>query len=71
MARVSGEGAPTMWFYIFLLVLALVFVVWVSRTNLFRHWRAHNSDPGQQGTGHGLGEYPYSVFDDRRGDDTG
>jgi hypothetical protein len=38
-----------MWFYIFLLVFALLFVVWVSRTNLFRHWRAHNSDPGQQG----------------------
>ena len=51
MARVSGEGASTMWFYIFLLVLAVLFVVWcVTRTNLFRHWHAHNSHPGQQGT---------------------
>jgi hypothetical protein len=37
-----------MWFYSFLLVLAVLFVVWVSRSNLFRHWRAHKSDPGQQ-----------------------
>jgi hypothetical protein len=52
VASLGGRG-PTMWFYIFLLVLAVLFVVGVSRSNLFRHWRAHKSDPGQQGTGRG------------------
>jgi protein-S-isoprenylcysteine O-methyltransferase Ste14 len=42
-----------MWFYISLLVLAILFIVWVSRTNLFRHWRANKTDPGQKGTGRG------------------
>ena len=46
-----------MWFYISLLVLAALVVVWVSRTNLFRHWRASNIDPGQRGTGRAVGDY--------------
>ena len=55
-----------MWFYVFLLVLAVLFVVWVSRTNLFHHWRAHHSDPGQQGTGRGAVGGP-GVYVERRG----
>jgi hypothetical protein len=39
-----------MWLYILLAVLAVLIVVWVSRTNLFRHWRAHSSDAGQRNT---------------------
>ena len=42
-----------MWFYIFLAVLAILVVVWVTRTNLFRHWRAHHNDPGQRRTSAG------------------
>jgi hypothetical protein len=42
-----------MWFYISLLVLAVLFIVWVSRTNLFRYWRKNRTDPGQEGTGRG------------------
>ena len=42
-----------MWFYIFLAALAILLVVWIIRTNLFRHWRKHSSDPGQEGTGRG------------------
>ena len=36
-----------MWFYVFPLVLAVLFVIWISRTNLFRHWRRGN-DPAQR-----------------------
>ena len=57
-----------MWFYIFLLVLAVLFVVWVSRTNLFRHWRGHNSDPGQRGTGRAVGDYRDPDLERRDGD---
>jgi hypothetical protein len=47
-----------MWFYVFLLVLAVLFVFCVSRTNLYRNWRVHGKDPqlpenhrgGQSGT---------------------
>jgi hypothetical protein len=42
-----------MLFYVFLLVIAVLFVVWLSRTNLYRHWRSHSRDPGQQGTDRG------------------
>ena len=56
-----------MWFYIFLLVLAVLFVVGVSRTNLFRHWRSHNSDPGQQGTSR-IGDYRDPNLERRDGD---
>jgi protein-S-isoprenylcysteine O-methyltransferase Ste14 len=37
-----------MWFYIVLAALAILFVVWVTRSNLFHHWRAHRNDPGQK-----------------------
>lgn len=57
-----------MWFYIFLAVVAIFFVVWITRTNLFRHWRGHGPDPGQQGTNRsGIGNYTGSIFDDGRG----
>ncbi len=39
-----------MWFYIVLAVLAILFVVWVTRSNLFRPWRAHRNDPGLRST---------------------
>ena len=35
------------WFYIFLFVLAVLFVIWIGRTNLYRHWRRGN-DPAQR-----------------------
>jgi hypothetical protein len=59
-----------MWFYIFLAVVAILLLVWVTRTNLFRHWRSHGSDPGQEGTNRGAsnnqGISP-TGFDDGRG----
>ena len=45
-----------MWFYIFLLVVAILLVVWLSRSHLYRHWRGREGDPGQQGSNRaGLG----------------
>ena len=35
-----------MWFYILLIVLGALFVWWLTRTNLFRHWRRHGADSG-------------------------
>jgi hypothetical protein len=34
-----------MWFYILLIVFLGLFLWWLSRTNLFRRWRRHGSDP--------------------------
>ena len=31
-----------MWFYIVLFVLAVLFVIWIGRTNLYRQWRRGN-----------------------------
>jgi|KBSMisStandDraft_5_1062788.scaffolds.fasta_scaffold2668566_1 hypothetical protein len=36
-----------MWFVIILLVLAVLFVIWIGHTNLYRHWRTGN-DPAQR-----------------------
>ncbi len=35
-----------MWFYILLIVVVALFVWWLTRTNLFRHWRRHAADHG-------------------------
>ena len=53
MATVSGEGDPVMWFYISAAVLVVLLAIWVSRTNLFRHFLRAASDPGQVGTRRG------------------
>jgi hypothetical protein len=37
-----------MWFYILLIVLLALAAVWLSRTNLYRHWRRH--DAGSDGS---------------------
>jgi len=45
-----------MWFYVPALVVIVLFVWWVSRTNLFRHFRSgHNQDPSPQGSHRGDG----------------
>jgi UPF0716 family protein affecting phage T7 exclusion len=33
-----------MWFYVLLIIVVGLFGWWLSRTNLFRHWRRHGSD---------------------------
>ncbi len=40
-----------MWFYIFLAVLAILLLVWLTRTNLFHHWRRHSADTGGRNVG--------------------
>jgi len=43
-----------MWFYVPAAILILLFAWWVSRTNLYRHYRSgHSKDPGQAGSSRG------------------
>ncbi len=54
------------------LVLLTAALVWcVTRTNLFRHWHAHNSHPGQQGTRRAIADFRRDPNLERRGGDTG
>ncbi len=40
-----------MWFYVPAAVFLVLFVVWLSRTNIVRHHRSgHGKDPGRSGT---------------------
>jgi len=40
-----------MWFYVSAAIVVIVFLIWFSRTNLFRaHRHGHGRDPGEQGT---------------------
>ena len=39
-----------MWFYIFAAIVVVGFVWWLTRTNVFRHYRSGaTKDPGQRG----------------------
>jgi hypothetical protein len=51
-----------MWFYILLIILVGLFVWWLTRTNLFRHWRSRRSDSGGHdypGSASGVQERPW------------
>jgi hypothetical protein len=40
-----------MWFYVPAVIMIVLFAWWVSRTNLYRHFRSRRlDDPGQQGS---------------------
>ncbi len=45
-----------MWLDILLIILAVAFLWWLSRTSLFRHWRRHGADPGQHHHGDAPGQ---------------
>ena len=43
-----------MWFYVPAVILLVLFGWWVSRTNVFRHYRnGDTKDPGQRGVNPG------------------
>jgi len=45
-----------MWFYVPAAILLVLFVWWVSRSNLYRHFRSRRlDDPGQQASHRGDG----------------
>jgi hypothetical protein len=45
-----------MWFYIPAVILVALLAWWLSRSNLYRHFRS-GRDPGQPGSGHSGGHY--------------